>query len=56
MTDRNRKLQETAKSLGVSPRVIEQYLALKAAEVAPRTTEAQVIFQGSRLQKPKPKA
>jgi len=34
MVDNNRKLNETAKALGVSPRVLQQYFSLKTAEVS----------------------
>jgi hypothetical protein len=33
MTVESRKLQETARQLGLSPKTLEQYFALKAAEV-----------------------
>ena len=36
MVDHNRKLNETAKALGVSPRVLQQYFSLKTAEVTPK--------------------
>lgn len=41
MVDRNRKLNETAKALGVSPRVLQQYFSLKTAEVTPKQTKAE---------------
>lgn len=43
MVDRNRKLNETAKALGVSPRVLQQYFSLKTAEVTPQKVKPKVV-------------
>ena len=36
MTAQNTKLQETARKLGISQQALEQYMALKKAEVTPK--------------------
>ncbi len=35
-TSENQKLQQTARKLGLSVKTLEQYLAVKTAEVSPR--------------------
>ena len=39
MTVQPQTLQETARRLGISPEALEQYFALKAAEVMPRAKD-----------------
>jgi hypothetical protein len=41
MTAVNTKLQQTARKLGLSVKTLEQYMAAKTAEVAPRQQPAQ---------------
>lgn len=57
MVDRNRKLNETAKALGVSPRVLQQYFSLKAAEVNLKQAKPEsVSVQKRKFSREKPKA
>ncbi len=41
VTAQNSKLQQTARKLGLSVKTLEQYMAVKTAEVAPRQTPRQ---------------